>query len=215
MSKKILLFMLICNYLPLLHVAVAAFIIFKIYSLTNLSLLFGILYFYLAPPIIARIILFFFPIKNSKIEINSLEYCTWWLVFNLQVIFSRFPFTEEILRTIPTFYSNWLRLWGGKIGKLTYWSPSTVITDRSFLNVGDHVVIGAGARLISHLIIKDKNNKNWLLLKNVEIGDHVVVGGYSVLGPGVSIDQNVATRAFFLARPFTNITQSTTSEDIE
>ena len=30
---------------------------------------------------------------------------------------------------MPTLYSNWLRLWGAKIGRLAYWSAGTLIAD--------------------------------------------------------------------------------------
>ncbi len=59
---------------------------------------------------------------------------------------------EEILRLIPGLYSFWLRAWGSRVGKLTYWAPQTVILDRGFLEIGDHVIFGAGVRINPHVM---------------------------------------------------------------
>lgn len=213
MSRKTLVFMMLCNFIPLLHI-LSSIGIFLISPETIICKIFYTLtYFYIFPPIVVRILFYLCPIKEWKIRPESRDYYVWWLSFNLQVIFSRFPFTEEVLRIIPTLYSNWLRLWGSKIGKFTYWSPMVVISDRSMLKIGDNVVVGAGARLVSHALLKDKKQNTLLLLKEITIGNNVILGGYSVIAPGVNIAPNISTRAFFIAQPFTLIDKSSISED--
>lgn len=213
MSKKTLLFMMLCNFIPVLHLVSSIFIFISLPATMGYKTLVSVSFFYLFPPIITRLITMLFPIKDWKVKTNSRDYHIWWLTFNLQVIFSRFSFTEELLRVIPMLYSNWLRLWGAKIGKFTYWSPNVVISDRSFLNIGDNVVIGAGARLISHLLLKDNDETPQLLLKEITIESDVILGGYSVVAPGVKISKGISTRAFFITKPLTRVTKNTTSEE--
>lgn len=106
------------------------------------------------------------------------------------------------MRLVPGLYSPWLRLWGARIGRLTYWSAGTLLTDRSFLSIGDDVVFGAGVRLNSHVITKGADGKLELLLAPIKIGDRVVVGGYSLLTAGTELSPDEATRAFLISPPF-------------
>jgi len=97
---------------------------------------------------------------------------------------------------VPGVYSLWLRLWGSRVGKLTYWAPGTVILDRGFLDIGDNVVFGAGVRLNPHVMEND------LRLARVKIGDGAMIGGYSLLTAGTEIAAGEATRAFLISPPF-------------
>ncbi|MGH7954300.1 MAG: hypothetical protein ACREFE_20585, partial [Limisphaerales bacterium] len=157
---------------------------------------------YLLPPLIARLILFAAPISQGCIPVGSKAFFSWWTSFQLQIIFCRLPFLEEILRLIPGLYSIWLRLWGSHIGRFTYWSPGTAITDRSFLRIGNDVVFGAGVRLNAHVLTKNKDGKMELLLANLKIGDRAVIGGYSLLTTGTEIPSDETTRARLLSPPF-------------
>ena len=107
---------------------------------------------------------------------------------------------EETLRLIPGLYSLWLRGWGSRIGKLTYWAPRTVILDRGFLDLGDHVILGAGVRLNPHVIERDPEPT--LRLAPIKIGDGAMIGGYSLLTAGTEIAAGEATRAFLISPPF-------------
>ncbi len=157
---------------------------------------------YLAPPILARLILAFARFPAGKMAIGSTNFFRWWASFQLQILFCRFPALEEALRLIPGLYSLWLRLWGSKIGRLTYWSPGVTITDRSFLSIGDDVVFGAGVRLNAHVLAKDKGGAMQLILAPVKIGDNALVGGYSLLTAGTEISSHEATRAHLVSPPF-------------
>ena len=101
---------------------------------------------------------------------------------------------------IPGVYSLWLRLWGSRIGKLTYWVPQTLILDRGFLDIGDHVVFGAGVRINPHVMEND--SAPVLRLSPVKIGDDCMIGGYSLLTAGTEIAPGEATRAFLISPPF-------------
>ena len=98
---------------------------------------------------------------------------------------------------IPGLYSAWLRLWGAKIGRFTYWAPGTIILDRSFIHIGNFVVFGAGVRLNPHVI-----DGNDLILAPVIIEDNVTVGGYSLLTSGTVLRKNQAAKAFLISPPF-------------
>ena len=207
--------MMLCNYIPMIKVIAIVMIILSEYTIAHKIISLSIL-IYLIPPLLCSLILKFSQFTTVKHSIDSKQYHIWWLTFNLQVFYTRFSFFEEFLRMIPMLYSFWLRLWGAKIGKFTYWSPKTMISDRSFLEVGDNVVIGAGARIIPHYMKKDDtgNTSTDLYLAPVKIEDGVILGGYSVLGPGTIIKKNVSTRAFHLAMPFSKIESDTASEEI-
>jgi hypothetical protein len=157
---------------------------------------------YVLPPFLARVLLACRPFHETKIRFGSVSFFVWWLLFNLQGLFNRFPFLEELLRVVPGLYSLWLRLWGAKIGGLTYWAGGLRILDRSFLRVGDRVVFGAGVRLNAHVLAKSAAGGQELLLAPVVIGDGAVIGGYSLLTAGTEIAAGECTRAYLISPPF-------------
>ena len=195
------LLMLVLNFIPLFHITLVVIPLFLPYSgLTRIGIALGLLY--LVPPLTARLALMGGRKCVGRIPIGSKAFFIWWFVFQLQIVFCRLPTLEEILRLIPGLYSQWMRLWGSRIGRFTYWSPGTLITDRSFLSIGDDVVLGAGVRLNAHVLAKAANGELELLLAPVCIGDRVLVGGYSLLTAGTEIAENETTRAFLISPPF-------------
>ena len=188
--KGVQLAMLLLNVIPLLHAA-------------------GTLACFLTPyPWLAPVVLYLLPLIPGRIlretlrsspqgiAVGSPAFLRWWACFQCQVLFLRFPALEEILRLIPGIYSLWLRAWGSRIGKLTYWAPQTIILDRGFLEIGDHVVFGAGVRLNPHVM------ENELKLAPIRIGDGAMIGGYSLLTAGTEIAAGERTRAFLISPPF-------------
>jgi hypothetical protein len=157
---------------------------------------------YILPPFLARCLVLIFPIREERIDIPSRDYFVWWILLNLQMIFCRLPFFEELLRMIPGAYSLWLRLWGARIGSLTYWSPGLRVLDRGFLDIGDKVAFGAGVRLNPHVIVRDKDGRMQLLLADIHIGDGVIVGGYSLLTAGTHLADDEISKAFLMSPPF-------------
>ncbi|HEY4415611.1 MAG TPA: hypothetical protein VGO57_07965 [Verrucomicrobiae bacterium] len=196
------LLLLALNFLPLLHalLTLSVLLVLPLNWPVRIGLTVGTLY--LLPPILARLILFFVPIAQGNIAIGSRAFFAWWTLFQLQIVFCRLPAFEEIMRLVPGLYSLWLRLWGARIGRLTYWSPGTTLTDRSFLRIGNDVVFGAGVRLNAHVLAKNSRGQLELLLANLQIGNRVVVGGYSLLTAGTEIADDETTRACQLSPPF-------------
>jgi hypothetical protein len=195
-NPKAQLAMLLLNLLPLLHAAgTVACLFLPLAWPWKVAAAFTFLY--ILPLIPARLLRESLRKSSSEIPLGSADFLKWWACFQCQVLFLRFPATEEIIRLIPGCYSLWLRLWGSRIGSLTYWAPRTTILDRGFLNIGDNVVFGAGVKLNPHVI--EKGN---LLLAPVMIGDRASIGGYSLLTAGTVISPNDTVRAFLISPPF-------------
>jgi len=152
---------------------------------------------YLLPPLLARLILRLFGRPLGTYPVNSREFLVWWMLACLQSIFLRFPWLEEAIRMVPLVYSAWLRLWGGKVGRLVYWAPGTTVLDRSYVDIGDEVVFGMGVRINPHVV-----NRQQLTIAPVRVGTGAQVGGYSLLMAGSEIGPGEDSLATLEMRPF-------------
>lgn len=202
LSVRQRLLVMLLNYIPMFHV----FAILGVGFWPGLTVIWRvaaiIALLYLVPPIAARVIVKGFPIRSTVLEVGSPDFFKWWALANLQMIFCRFPALEEAMRVFPMVYSAWLRLWGSKVGRLVFWSPGTQILDRSFLDVGDDVLFGAGVKLNPHVMVRNSEGRNEVLLATIKIGARSVVGGYSLLSAGVEIMPDEATTACLPLPPF-------------
>jgi acetyltransferase-like isoleucine patch superfamily enzyme len=142
------------------------------------------------------------PLPPGRIAVESGEFLSWWATAQCQIIFNRLPMIEEVLRMIPGAYSNWLRLWGSRIGRLTYWSPGMTVLDREYLDLGDDVVFGAGVRLNGHVILRNQQGHLELAVAPIKIGSGAAIGGYSLLTAGTEIAAGESTHALLLSPPF-------------
>ncbi len=201
--KKLLL--LACNMIPLGQVSAMGGLCWFLRNSPWAAVLAALGVLYILPPLLCRTALVALPIRRSAVPLGCREFFVWWFTLNLQVLFCRFPFLEELLRIIPGCYSLWLRLWGAKIGKLTYWAAGTAILDRPWLEIGDHVVFGAGVRINAHVFTPDEKGEMVLLLAPVKIGSRVTVGGYSLLVAGAQIAPDQCTRACRILPPFSRL----------
>lgn len=82
-------------------------------------------------------------------------------------------------------FKKYCQLFGLKIGKSST-LQSIRISDFDLISIGNNSVIGFDAVLCAHSV--EGNN---LFRKRVRIGDNVVIGHYSILSPGVVIEDNV------------------------
>jgi len=192
--KSVRLAMLLLNALPLLHTAATFGCFLSPYPWLAPVVL------YLLPIIPARLLRETLRSIPAEISTTSPAFLRWWACFQCQVVFLRFPVLEEAIRLIPGLYSLWLRAWGSRIGKLTYWAPQTMILDRGFLEIGDQVVFGAGIRLNPHVM--ERNPEPVLFLAPIKVGSGAMIGGYSLLTAGTEISANEATCAFLISPPF-------------
>jgi hypothetical protein len=158
---------------------------------------------WLLPPLLGRFLFAWTPLRDGRHALGSRVFWSWWTSLKLQTLYLRLPFTEEVLRLVPGCYSMWLRLWGARIGRLTYWAPGLEITDRPLLSVGDNVVFGGKARVGAHILQRTATGELELLLGRIHVGHRVMIGAQAAIAPGVRFDDDEFVRAFFLAAPFT------------
>ena len=201
-SRPVRLAMLLLNTLPLCHVAVTvAGALWLEGLLVKMAVV--VVGIYLAPPLVVRLLLALRPLQAGAYPLEAPEFLRWWAAAQAQILFCRFSGFEELLRLVPGLYSAWLRLWGARIGRLTYWAPEVRILDRSLLEIGDDVVFGVGVRLNPHVIAHGEGGRPRLHIGAVRIGDGCHIGGYSLLTAGTVIERGQALKAFSLSPPFT------------
>ncbi len=150
----------------------------------------GIVFLYLMPPLIFRLHNALYPLKKGVVSLSEKRYSSWWGGHQIQLLFIAFPALETLLRLIPGAYSAWLRLWGSRIGKRVYWTPSVQLVDRSLMEVGDDVTFGHEVDLCAHVVTRKKDNVR-LLVSGITIGSGCLIGARTRLGPGVVVHSNV------------------------
>ncbi|HEU5319639.1 MAG TPA: hypothetical protein VFX28_02470, partial [Methylomirabilota bacterium] len=89
-----------------------------------------------------------------------------------------------------------------RVGRLVFWSPGVLITDRQLLRVGDLAVVGMGARIGAHTMLRGSDGRIELLLAPVVIGERAQVGGYSSLGPGACVEAGETLPPTLVLHPF-------------
>jgi hypothetical protein len=199
---RLRIWMLLLNVYPLAHLsALVAIAVSNLPGGIRIASVLAVLL--IVPPLLTRMVHALAPLPAGRISIESGGFLSWWATAQFQIVFNRLPMIEELLRMIPGVYSNWLRLWGSKIGRLTYWSPGMVVLDREYLDLGDDVVFGAGVRLNGHVILRNQQGRLELAVAPIKIGSGASVGGYSLLTAGTEIGAGESTRAHLLSPPFT------------
>ncbi|MEJ2111622.1 MAG: hypothetical protein P8Z37_17275 [Acidobacteriota bacterium] len=197
------LLVMLLNYLSLIHIITTLGLGIYPWASVWWRVFTALIVLFIVPALVVRIIMKGFPLRSTVINIGSTDFFKWWAMLNLQVLFCRLTILEETMRFVPALYSAWLRLWGSKIGRLVYWAPGTRILDRSFLDIGDDVIFGAGVRLAPHVMIRNKQGKMEVLLAPVKVGSRAVVGGYSLLTAGTELAEDEPSQACLLSPPFT------------
>lgn len=184
-----LLFKRLQHFFPLI------FFIIMIYCFTQFVITKNINYFfafmlvpYLLPLIIQRIVLGIYPMKEggAHIGLDEKTFSPWLFSLRVQQIYLVFPQLERLLFYLPGLYSGWLRLWGSSIGKNVFWTPGTVVNDRSLMEVGDFVIFGHNTYMSSHLL-RVKNGKFFVYVKKIKIGSYCFIGAFTKMGPGTTI----------------------------
>jgi hypothetical protein len=197
--------MIVIGFVPLLHAALTiAPVILVLMGRPARMLVLTPVVLYLLPAVTVRSMTLRTTLPVGVVDLGSPLFLRWWFTAQCQVVFTRLPWLEELLRLVPALYSAWLRLWGSKIGALVYWSPGVTVLDRSLVNLGDRVVFGAGVRLNPHVIAPIGGRRS-LILAPVTIGSDALVGGYSTLLPGCVIAPGEVTDAFRTVHPFTRV----------
>ncbi len=194
--------MLGLNGICLLHILLLALLAFRPWLPLpwRIPAVLGALY--LLPPLLSRLVKGASGLQEGRIPLGSPAFFAWWAQSNLQVLFSRLPFLEEVLRMVPGLYGLWLRAWGARASTRAYWAPGLRILDRGYVEVGDMVVFGAGVRLNPHVFWKNDAGELELILATIRLGDRCLVGGYSMLAAGTEFPEDEFGRAFLISPPY-------------
>jgi acetyltransferase-like isoleucine patch superfamily enzyme len=174
-------------FFPLGHLMICAYLAWDL--LTNPKVLtLGVLLFviYLLPIVLYRLSELISQTQQGTSYVGDKGWSPWLIGFRLQSLYIYFPFLESILRIFPPIYSFWLRLWGSKIGKNVFWSPTMDITDRGHLEIGDEVLFGHRVILLSH-VITPKDGRKLLYVKNIKMGNKTFIGAGCRFGPGTDL----------------------------
>jgi hypothetical protein len=190
--------MVILGFIPLFHLA--ASLVPATLALTGWASLrvawLSPLVLFLAPPFVVRLASAWKPLNTGLVDPASATFLYWWFTAQWQVLFTRLPALEEMMRMIPGLYSLWLRLWGARVGALVYWSPGVVILDRGLVRIGSRVIIGAAARLNPHALAPVAPGTMKLYLAPITIGNDALIGASSQLLPGCEIAAGEVTPPF-------------------
>lgn len=194
--------LLAINYYSAIYVILGVTIPY-LYGYSSISLLvFIALWIYLLPPLLCRIYITLFGRPVGTVKSNSRVFFNWWFLTQLQVVFVRFPFLEELLRIFPGVYNLWINLWGGKVSLLAYWSPGVTVTDRYHINIGRHTIIGGGCRIGGHLISVDEEGDQCLIVAPLKIEEGCVIGFHAAIGPGSHVYAKETIPANKILKPF-------------
>ncbi|HFD13086.1 MAG TPA: hypothetical protein ENJ32_11565 [Crenotrichaceae bacterium] len=168
-------------------------------------ILFAGLWIYLLPALICRVLIITVGRPVGTVDNTSPVFIYWWFLTQLQMLYARLPFLEELLRFFPGLYSLWLNLWGAKVSVLTYWSPGVVIADRYHINIGRRAIIGGGCRIGAHVISLDNHQQPQLILAPVTIENSAMVGLHAAVGPGCYVHTGETVPAGKLLKPFCSV----------
>ncbi|MEO7651104.1 MAG: hypothetical protein ABIZ80_11600 [Bryobacteraceae bacterium] len=201
---RVRVFLLALNFFPLLHVA-SLIILWRSEPewIPGARMAVSAGWLYLLPPALARLTSAICGVPDGSHAVSSRAFLGWWAMAQYQMLFNRLPFLEEGMRLVPGLYSLWLRLWGSRIGRLTFWSPGVSVLDRGYLDIGNDVVLATGVRLNGHVLHRNKQGELELALARIRIGEGATIGGYSLLTAGTEIAPGEATKAYLLSPPFT------------
>jgi acetyltransferase-like isoleucine patch superfamily enzyme len=164
-------------------------------------LFFLFIYIYLIPILLYRMIYLLFSPQYGRYPLYSKNFLIWWYGAQLQSMFTRFSFLEELLRMIPYCYSLWLTLWGAKLGRYIFWAPKLLIADRGSIEIGDKVLFGYGVKCTSHLISKS-HGKDIFIYQKIVIGEEAFIGALTNISPGVIIADQVLISGSSTLLPF-------------
>ena len=177
-------FSLALNFLPLFHVATGFAIAFAACETPWGQ--FGLFsaWIYLAPPLAARLVQMAVGRPFGRLTQDMPAYRVWWVLAQLQVLFNRLPWIEEILRLVPGLYALWIRLWGGELSPFAYVGPGVAITDRHMVRVERGAVLGLRGALAGHMATRDASGRWLVLIGSPLVEAEAVLGGEAGLGPG-------------------------------
>ena len=172
------------------------------------------LWLYLLPPLLARVIIVIRGKPSGIVRHDSKTHTTWWSLFQLQLIFNRFPFLEELLRLVPGLYALWLNLWGAKVSTFVFWTPGIVVMDRYHLHIDKGAVLGSECMISGHVLKVQDDGSILLVVDEVHIESGVLVGARASIAPGCHIHAFETVPAGRILKPYTHMKDGKKSSTI-
>ena len=142
---------------------------------------------YLGPPLAGRIVTSLFSCPQGTFAMDTRGYRIWWAMTQLQMLFNRLPWLEEILRFVPGLYPLWIAVWGGHVSLFAFVGPGVVITDRHLVRVERGALLGAKAALAGHMATRDEAGRWQVLVAMPVVERDAIMAAESGLGPGARL----------------------------
>jgi hypothetical protein len=180
-------FSLALNFVPLLHLASGALLTFVVFDAPAARLGFALGWLYLVPPVLARLALGLAGRPSGTLTTDAPGYAVWWFLTQLQLLFNRVSWLEELLRLVPGLYALWIALWGGRLSPFAFVGPGVVITDRYMVDVRKGAVLGMNSKLAGHLVARDARGRYQIIVGVPRVEGQAILGGEAALGPGATL----------------------------
>ncbi len=161
------------------------------------------LWLYLLPPLLCRLTILVAGRPRGIVSPSSRTHTLWWWLFQLQLPFNRFPFLEELLRSVPGLYALWLNLWGARVSTMAFWSPGVTVMERYHLEIGRGVILGTQVFLSGHVIKKLPDGSTLLIVDAIRLDEGALVGARATLSPGCQVAPHQGVPFNALLRPYT------------
>jgi len=202
-AAKVEDFALALNFVPVIYLAIGTLLLFQVDGLI-FKIGVGVTWIFGVPLLLYRLIIFIWGEPQGKgLEQSSRAFKVWWVSTQIQMVFNRFPFFEEVIRLLPGVYVLWLRLWGSNVSAKSFWGPGSRVLDRGMVDVEDGAVIGMQAVLSPHLGRLDSKGNHVVDVARIRIGQSAIIGGRACIGPGCAIGRQEEFPAGRLLKPFT------------
>jgi acetyltransferase-like isoleucine patch superfamily enzyme len=110
-----------------------------------------------------------------------------WNFFKYTLYFVLYRPSLKLIGILPLLplRIRYLKLVGLKMGKSSVFAGSELIHDPYMVEIGEQTLIGGWSHIIGH------SGEKKLVIKKVKIGDNCLIGGFSMIMPGVVIEDNV------------------------
>ena len=114
--------------------------------------------------------------------VNSVPFLRWWFMTRLLALTSP-VYLDHMKGTFV--YIWWLRALGATVGDKVRFHAGTVLTDPDLVKLGDDVLLGKGARLISSIVRDGVLRRGWVV-----VGERAHVGTHAVMLPGSQLGRD-------------------------
>jgi acetyltransferase-like isoleucine patch superfamily enzyme len=122
-------------------------------------------------------------VDEGEYDITILD----WNFFKYTLFFVLYRPSLKLISILPLvpLRARYLKLVGLTIGKSSMLAGSEIIHDPYLVEIGEQTLIGGWSHLTGHI------GEKKLVMKKIKIGNNCLIGGFSVIMPGVVIEDNV------------------------